>query len=116
MPSAASSDCKICTPRGARASSTAAWRRRPVPGKKLKVTLTRSLIGLSPTQEATVKALGLRRMHQVVEHDDTPTIRGMIAAVPHVLEVSREAQCPPAGAGGREGPQARGARAGIRPR
>jgi large subunit ribosomal protein L30 len=63
-----------------------------VPGKKLKITLTKSIIGLSPTQEATVKALGLRRMHQSVSHDDTATIRGMIAAVPHMLEVSDEAQ------------------------
>ncbi len=63
-----------------------------MPGKRLKITLTRSLIGLSPTQEATVKALGLRRMHQSVSHDDTATIRGMIAAVPHVLQVSHEAQ------------------------
>jgi large subunit ribosomal protein L30 len=69
-----------------------AWRRRPVPGKKLKITLTRSIIGLSPKQEATVKALGLRRMHQTVSHDDTPTIRGMIDAVPHMLQVSHEAQ------------------------
>jgi large subunit ribosomal protein L30 len=63
-----------------------------VPGKKLKITLTRSMIGLSPKQEATVKALGLRRMHQSVAHDDTATIRGMIAAVPHVLQVNHEAQ------------------------
>lgn len=63
-----------------------------MPGKKLRITLTRSLIGLSPTQEATVKALGLRRMHQTVSHDDTATVRGMIAAVPHVLQVSDEAQ------------------------
>lgn len=59
--------------------------------RKLKVRLVRSLIGLSPKQEATVKALGLRRINQTVEHEDTPTIRGMIAAVPHVLEVRREA-------------------------
>ena len=63
-----------------------------MPDKKLKITLTRSIIGLSPRQEATVKALGLRRMHQSVSHDDTATIRGMIAAVPHVLQVSHEAQ------------------------
>jgi len=63
-----------------------------VPGKKLRITLTKSIIGLSPKQEATVKALGLRRMHQSVSHDDTPTIRGMVAAVPHVLQVSHEAQ------------------------
>jgi large subunit ribosomal protein L30 len=62
-----------------------------VPSKKLKVALRRSLIGLSPKQEATVKALGLRRMHQSVTHEDTPNIRAMIAKVPHVLEVSHEA-------------------------
>ncbi len=58
--------------------------------KKLKVTLTKSIIGLSPKQEATVKALGLRRMHQTVMHDDTDTVRGMIAKVPHMLRVSHE--------------------------
>ena len=62
-----------------------------MPSKKLRLTLTRSIIGLSPKQEGTVKALGLRRMHQSVTHDDTPNIRGMIAKVPHVLEVSHEA-------------------------
>jgi large subunit ribosomal protein L30 len=62
-----------------------------VPDKKLKVTLTRSIIGLSPKQEATVKALGLRRIRQSVSHDDSPSVRGMIAKVPHVLQVTREA-------------------------
>ena len=59
--------------------------------KKLRIELTRSMIGLSPRQEATVKALGLRRMNHAVLHDDNATIRGMIAKVPHVLEVSDEA-------------------------
>jgi large subunit ribosomal protein L30 len=58
-----------------------------VASKRLKVTLTKSIIGLSPKQEATVKALGLRRIRQHVTHDDTATVRGMIAKVPHVLEV-----------------------------
>jgi large subunit ribosomal protein L30 len=62
-----------------------------VSGKTLKVTLTRSLVGLSPRQEATVRALGLRKIRQTVRHADTPTVRGMIAKVPHVLEVSHEA-------------------------
>jgi large subunit ribosomal protein L30 len=62
-----------------------------VPDKKLKVTLTRSIIGLSPKQEATVRALGLRRLRQSVNHDDSPSVRGMIAKVPHVLSVTREA-------------------------
>ena len=62
-----------------------------MPDKKLKVTLTKSMIGLSPKQEATVKALGLRRIRQSVHHDDSATVRGMIAKVVHVLSVSREA-------------------------
>jgi large subunit ribosomal protein L30 len=64
--------------------------------KKLKVTLVRSIIGMSPTQEATVKALGLRRIRHQVEHEDTPTIRGMIATVPFAVEVTE-------GRGGAEG-------------
>ncbi len=55
--------------------------------KKLKVTLVRSIIGLSPKQEATVHALGLRRIRQVVEHDDTPTIRGMLSQVVFATKV-----------------------------
>jgi large subunit ribosomal protein L30 len=62
-----------------------------VPSKKLKLTLTRSIIGLSPKQEATVKALGLRRINQTVEHDDTVSIRGMVFAVQHMLKVDHEA-------------------------
>ena len=62
-----------------------------MPDKKLRITLVKSIIGLSPKQEGTVKALGLRRMRQQVTHADTPTIRGMIAKVPHVLQVSHEA-------------------------
>lgn len=58
--------------------------------KKLKLTLVKSIIGLSPRQEATVHALGLRRIRQVVEHDDTPTIRGMIRKVVFAIEVNDE--------------------------
>lgn len=59
--------------------------------KKLKITLIRGIIGLSPRQAATVKALGLRRVRQHVTHDDSATVRGMIAKVPHVLQVTHEA-------------------------
>ena len=59
--------------------------------KRLRITLSRSIIGLSPKQEATVKALGLRRVRQHVTHEDNPTVRGMIAKVPHVLQVTYEA-------------------------
>jgi len=62
-----------------------------VASKRLRITLSRSIIGLSPKQEATVKALGLRRVRQHVTHEDNPTVRGMIAKVPHVLQVTHEA-------------------------
>lgn len=55
--------------------------------KTLRVTLVKSIIGLSPKQEGTVKALGLRHIRQMVEHEDSPTVRGMINAVPFCLEV-----------------------------
>jgi large subunit ribosomal protein L30 len=55
--------------------------------RTLKVTLVRSLIGLSPKQEATVRALGLRRIRHTVEHRDSPSIRGMIEAVRFCVKV-----------------------------
>jgi len=61
-----------------------------VSSKKLRLTLTKSIIGLSPKQEATVKALGLRRINQTVVHDDTETIRGMVFAVQHMVKVDHE--------------------------
>ena len=54
----------------------------------LRITLTKSMIGLSPKQEATVKALGLKRMNHSVTHEDWPTVRGMVAKVAHVLQVT----------------------------
>ncbi len=55
--------------------------------KKVRVTLVKSIIGLSPKQEGTVKALGLRRIRHTVEHEDTPTVRGMIKAVGFCVKV-----------------------------
>jgi large subunit ribosomal protein L30 len=55
--------------------------------KTLKVTLVKSPIGYSVRQKNTVRALGLRRMGQTVEHNDTPAVRGMIDKVSHLLEV-----------------------------
>lgn len=53
----------------------------------LRVKLVKSIIGNTPRNRATVKALGLRKMHQTVVHQDTPSIRGMIHHVKHLLEV-----------------------------
>ncbi|MEX1020580.1 MAG: 50S ribosomal protein L30 [Litorilinea sp.] len=57
-------------------------------GKKLQIKLVRSPIGRRQDQKDTVKALGLRRLHQTVEHDDNPVIRGMVNKVSHLLEVT----------------------------
>jgi large subunit ribosomal protein L30 len=46
-----------------------------------------SLIGCTDKQRASVRGLGLRRMHQVVERKDTPEIRGMVKAVPHLVTI-----------------------------
>lgn len=53
----------------------------------LRVTLVKSPIGYSKRQKATVRALGLRRMNQTVEHQDSPVIRGMITKVQHLVRV-----------------------------
>ena len=60
---------------------------KSVDGKSIKVTLVRSLIGRIEAHKATVKGLGLRRMHHSVEVQDTPAIRGMINAVGYLLKV-----------------------------
>jgi large subunit ribosomal protein L30 len=53
----------------------------------IKVTLVRSVIGRPKDQETTVRSLRLRRIHQTVEHPDTPSIRGMITKVSHLVRV-----------------------------
>ncbi len=55
--------------------------------KTLTVTLVKSPIGYPERQKRTVRALGLRKMMQSVEHSDTPVLRGMIAKSPHLLDV-----------------------------
>jgi large subunit ribosomal protein L30 len=53
----------------------------------LRIKLVKSPIGNNTRNRATVQALGLRKTQQVVEHEDTPTIRGMIHHVKHMLLV-----------------------------
>ncbi|SEN73971.1 LSU ribosomal protein L30P [Mesobacillus persicus] len=57
---------------------------------KLEVTLTRSLIGRPQDQRETVKALGLKKMHQTVEHQDNAAIRGMVNKVSHLVKVTEK--------------------------
>lgn len=55
--------------------------------KRIKVTQVRSAIGSPADQKATVKALGLKRLHHTVEKDDTPAVRGMLFKVRHLIKV-----------------------------
>ncbi|MDD7380354.1 MAG: 50S ribosomal protein L30 [Succiniclasticum sp.] len=55
--------------------------------KKLKITLTRSLIGNKKDQRATVRALGLGKIGTFAVQEDNPTIRGMIHKVEHLVQV-----------------------------
>lgn len=59
---------------------------------KLKITLTRSLIGRNEQQKATVKALGLHKTHSSVVQENTPVIRGMIKKVDFLLKVEEIAE------------------------
>jgi len=56
---------------------------------KLRVRQTGSAIGCTGRQRATLKGLGLSKMNQVRELDDTPAIRGMIEKVGHLVRVER---------------------------
>ena len=56
-------------------------------GKTIRVTLVRSPIGYTKDQKETVLALGLHRMHQTIEHKDTPALRGMLNKVIHLLKI-----------------------------
>ncbi len=55
--------------------------------KLLRITLVRSPIGYSLRQKRTVRALGLRRLHQTVQKPDSPALRGMLSGVRHLLRV-----------------------------
>ncbi len=55
--------------------------------KALRITLVKSPIGYKKDQKATVRALGLRRMNQTIEHKDTPAVRGMLNKISHLIKV-----------------------------
>lgn len=54
-------------------------------GKKIKVTLLKSLIGTKREHRASVRGLGLRRINHTVEVEDTPAVRGMINKVSYLV-------------------------------
>ncbi len=56
--------------------------------KQIKIKLVRSLIGCPESQRKVAQALGLKKLNQVVEHYDSPTIMGMAKKISHLVEVS----------------------------
>ncbi len=57
------------------------------PGTKMRLKWVRSAIAAPVKQKLVIKGLGFTRLNQVVEREDTPSIRGMVAKVPHMVEI-----------------------------
>lgn len=55
--------------------------------KTLRITQVKSGIGYKPKAKATLRALGIRKMHQSVEQADSPQIRGMVNLIPYLVKV-----------------------------
>jgi large subunit ribosomal protein L30 len=55
--------------------------------KKIRIKYVRSKIATPQKHKLVVKGLGFTRLYQVIEREDTPSIRGMIAKVPHLVEI-----------------------------
>jgi len=64
----------------------------PEETKRLRLELVRSPIGGTQRQRATVIALGLRKLHQVVEQSDSPVTRGMVKKVAHLVRIQEAEQ------------------------
>ena len=56
-------------------------------GKRIRLKQVKSEIGSNRRQRATLRGLGIRRLHKVVEGEDTPALRGMINKVSHLVTV-----------------------------
>lgn len=61
--------------------------KRSAENKTVRIRQIRSGIGCPVEMRETLRGLGLRRMHQVVERQDTPAVRGMIRKITHLVEV-----------------------------
>lgn len=58
---------------------------------KLKITWVKSAIGYKKNQKATIAALGLKKLGQTIEHDDSPQVRGMAFTVRHLVTLEEVA-------------------------
>jgi large subunit ribosomal protein L30 len=61
--------------------------RKALDMAKIRITQVKSMIGKPEVQKRTLKALGIRKMNNSVEHEATPQILGMVTAVRHLLKV-----------------------------
>ena len=66
-------------------------KKSPSP-KKVRITYVHSAIGYSVEHKATIRALGLRKLHQSVVQVDTPVLRGMLRKVNHLVEVEEQVE------------------------
>ncbi len=64
--------------------------------RTVHIKWVRSGIGFTYRQKGMVRSLGLRRLHQVVERPDTAQIRGLVARIPHLVEIISDPPRPPA--------------------
>jgi len=58
--------------------------------KMLRITLMKSAIGYSVRHKETIRALGFHRLHQTVVHEDTPSWRGMLLKVNHLVLIEEQ--------------------------
>lgn len=77
---------KVAAPKAVAVKAT----RKTHTGPTVVVKQVRSQIGIMPKTKATMRALGLRKIGDVNTLPDRPEIRGMIARVPHLIEVNRK--------------------------
>lgn len=57
------------------------------PSKIIRIKYFRSSIGRSERQKKMVRSLGLRKLNQVVERPDSPAVRGLVAKIPHLIQI-----------------------------
>jgi large subunit ribosomal protein L30 len=62
-------------------------QKKDAANAKIKIQYYRSVIAFPKTQKEIVRGLGLRKLNQVVERPDTPSMRGAVAKVPHLLRI-----------------------------
>jgi large subunit ribosomal protein L30 len=62
-------------------------KKKQTESERIRIQLVRSLIGSNDRQRATVRGLGLRKVRQIVEREDTPAVRGMVTSVPHLVRI-----------------------------